>query len=728
MPPETTGGRVSMARLLSGPSEQLLSAEASSEGHPDKICDLISDTIVDLYLRADPYSRASIQTMATTDLVVIAGEICASIPSDIPELESVAREVVRRVGYDQERFSWRTFQFQDHLHKIDDSASGELAVDTRNETGDVATVYGYACRETPDLMPAPIYYAQLILRRIAELRHANDKLVTCLRPDAKAQITLRYVDGIPVGATSIVVATQHEAHLESDQIKSILWPIVANTLPDGWMCPEQEFYVNPFGSFVIGGPVGDCGMNGRQVAQDTYGGVVPNGGGALSGKGPFGISRAGAYMARYLAKNIVAAELAEKCTVQLAYALGIAAPLSVYVDAQGSSLAEEEKIQRCLRDLVNLSPRGIREHLHLNRPIYARTAAYGHFGRDPDDDGGFPWERIELVPLLRSMEWARMPKAQRSHSSGSGDGDATIVRECDVPPSYTGAVLSLLGFFKEIVDNALPEANPSVSVQQSGQTVRIVIEVPTTHLEQTEELLEKYSDVLRGEQAPDEAFQDEVLILKLQNKIDEAQLIIRNEQRLRELESAMHDRELKFQATVYREMLDRERESASNIDRRAHRLEDDVRIAWEQTRTLISHALLHDRSGNVHIGRVASLGAIGGAVSGDSYRVHAKQIGSMNRDGGTQHSIAQKLYDGLDPLKLAEELAELRGPITQEPAPPGKRRRLLDTLTNAESAAIEGDLPRTFGFLRRGGKWLLSTAEKVGVPLAVEAIKRAMLS
>jgi S-adenosylmethionine synthetase len=386
--------------------EFLFTSESVSEGHPDKVADRLSDTVLDAYLAADPYSRVACETLVTTNRVIFAGETRGPDTVTPDLLTHLARMAIHDIGYDQAGFSWRHAEIFCHLHaQSSDIAQGVDAAGNKDEgAGDQGMMFGYACRETPALMPAPIFYAHEILRRIRELRHARDKSVDGLLPDAKSQVTLRYIDGKPVGATAIVVSTQHVDNLEQAEIKRMLWPVVSTTLPDGWMPPEREFYVNPTGKFVIGGPDGDCGLTGRKIIVDTYGGAAPHGGGAFSGKDPTKVDRSAAYACRYLAKNVVAADPADRCTIQIAYAIGVSQPLSVYVDLQGTGKdVDETKIQKVLRDTVNLSPRGIREHLHLNRPIYAPTSAYGHFGREPDEEKGtFTWERTDLVPALKS--------------------------------------------------------------------------------------------------------------------------------------------------------------------------------------------------------------------------------------------------------------------------------------------------------------------------------------
>ncbi|GGJ26109.1 methionine adenosyltransferase [Neoroseomonas lacus] len=385
--------------------EYLFTSESVSEGHPDKVADRISDTVLDAFLTADPYSRVACETLVTTNRVVLAGEVRG--PGSVtPEyLMHLTRLAIHDIGYEQEGFHWQNAEIACHLHaQSAHIAQGVDAAGNKDEgAGDQGIMFGYACTETPDLMPAPLYYAHLILRRISEMRRASDLAVKGLLPDAKSQVTLRYIDGKPVGATSVVVSTQHEEGMEQAEIKRLLRPIIESSLPDGWMCPDNELYVNPTGQFVIGGPDGDCGLTGRKIIVDTYGGAAPHGGGAFSGKDPTKVDRSAAYAARYVAKNVVAAGLAEKCTMQVSYAIGVSKPLSVYFDLHGSGRdVDEVKLAKVIDGLVNLSPRGIREHLHLNRAIYVPSSAYGHFGRTPDEDAGtFTWEKTDLVDELK---------------------------------------------------------------------------------------------------------------------------------------------------------------------------------------------------------------------------------------------------------------------------------------------------------------------------------------
>jgi S-adenosylmethionine synthetase len=383
-------------------TDYLFTSESVSEGHPDKVCDRISDAIVDTYLTADANARVAAETMTTTNYICIAGEVRGPDTITADHLQDVARACVREIGYEQDGFHWKNAEVKIRVHaQSSDIAQGVDALGNKDEgAGDQGIMFGYACRETVVLMPAPIYYAHAILHSLAEARHSGAE--PGLGPDSKSQVTLRYADGKPVGATSVVVSTQHQADLDQDEVREIVRPHVVNTLPDGWMCPEADFYVNPTGRFVIGGPDGDCGLTGRKIIVDTYGGAAPHGGGAFSGKDPTKVDRSAAYAARYAAKNIVAAELSDRCTIQLAYAIGVAKPLSIYLDLHGSGKVDEQRLETVIGEILDLSPRGIRERLQLSRPIYARTAAYGHFGRDPEPDGGFSWERLDLVDDLRS--------------------------------------------------------------------------------------------------------------------------------------------------------------------------------------------------------------------------------------------------------------------------------------------------------------------------------------
>jgi S-adenosylmethionine synthetase len=386
--------------------EFLFTSESVSEGHPDKVADRLSDTVLDAFLTADPYSRVACETLVTTNRVVMAGETRGPASVTHEYLTELARMAIKDIGYEQEGFHWRTADIAVHLHaQSPDIALGVDSAGNKDEgAGDQGIMFGYACTETPTLMPAPIYYAHELLRIIRDLRRAGDPAVAGLLPDAKSQVTLRYVDGRPVGATSVVISTQHEDALEQAQIKQLLVPLIERVLPHGWMPPARDIYINPTGKFVIGGPDGDCGLTGRKIIVDTYGGASPHGGGAFSGKDPSKVDRSAAYVCRYLAKNVVAAGLAERCTIQISYAIGVSHPLSVYVELYGNPYeVNEVALEKTLRELVDLTPRGIREHLHLNRPIYVPTSAYGHFGREPDAElGTFTWEKTDLVPALKS--------------------------------------------------------------------------------------------------------------------------------------------------------------------------------------------------------------------------------------------------------------------------------------------------------------------------------------
>ncbi len=389
----------------------LFTSESVSEGHPDKVCDRVSDEIVDLFFREgakaglDPYQiRVACETLATTNRVVIAGEVRGPAIS-VAALEETARQAIKHIGYEQAGFHWQNANIEVLLHaQSADIAQGVDAQGNKDEgAGDQGIMFGYACRETSELMPAPIYYAHRILETLTRERKLGAGDVAKLGPDAKSQVTIKYVGAKPVAATQIVLSTQHlDETLTSADIRAIVEPYIRATLPEAWITPDTVWHVNPTGKFVIGGPDGDCGLTGRKIIVDTYGGAAPHGGGAFSGKDPTKVDRSAAYAARYLAKNIVAAGYAERCTIQLAYAIGFPEPLSIYIDTHGTGQVPEEKIEAALPHVMRLTPRGIRDHLGLNRPIYARTSAYGHFGRTPDADGGFSWEKTDLIDKLRA--------------------------------------------------------------------------------------------------------------------------------------------------------------------------------------------------------------------------------------------------------------------------------------------------------------------------------------
>ena len=383
-------------------SNYLFTSESVSEGHPDKICDQVSDAIVDAFFAEDPYSRVAVETLATTNRLVLAGEVRGPASIDADRMEELARGVVKRIGYEQEGFHWKTLDFSCHVHEQSAHiAQGVDASGNKDEgAGDQGIMFGFAVNETPELMPAPLLYAHQILKRMSDARHAGE--VTEFGPDAKSQVTLKYENGRPVGVSAVVVSTQHREDVSQERVRELVRPFVEGVLPEGWMPPEEELYVNPTGAFVIGGPDGDAGLTGRKIIVDTYGGAAPHGGGAFSGKDPTKVDRSAAYAARYLAKNVVAAGLAEKCVIQLSYAIGVSKPLSIFVDTYGTGTVDEDKLGIVLQKVMDLSPRGIRTHLGLNKPIYERSAAYGHFGREPEADGGFSWERTDLVDALEA--------------------------------------------------------------------------------------------------------------------------------------------------------------------------------------------------------------------------------------------------------------------------------------------------------------------------------------
>jgi S-adenosylmethionine synthetase len=381
-------------------NDYIFTSESVSEGHPDKVCDRISDAVLDAFLTEEPNARVACETFATTNTIVVGGEVGLSTEAAtklmLERVEGIVRDCVKDIGYEQEKFHWKTLKVHNLLHE--QSAHIAQGVD-RDGAGDQGIMFGYACCETPELMPAPIQYSHAILRRLAEARRSGNE--PTLGPDAKSQLSLRYEDGKPVEVTSIVLSTQHLDEAQtSDDIRAIVEPYIKEVLPSGWITSKTEWWVNPTGKFVIGGPDGDAGLTGRKIIVDTYGGAAPHGGGAFSGKDPTKVDRSAAYAARYLAKNVVAAGLADRCTLQVSYAIGVAKPLSIYVDTHGSGQIEEQAIERAVIDCMDLTPRGIREHLGLNKPIYQRTAAYGHFGREATADGGFSWERTDLAKKI----------------------------------------------------------------------------------------------------------------------------------------------------------------------------------------------------------------------------------------------------------------------------------------------------------------------------------------
>ena len=378
----------------------VFTSESVSEGHPDKVCDRISDAVLDALIAEEPNARVACETFATSSMVVIGGEVGLSNAERLKDymgrIPQIARDCIKDIGYEQEKFHWNTCHVLNFLHE--QSAHIAQGVD-RDGAGDQGIMFGYAVDETPELMPAPIQYAHAILRRLAEVRKSGAE--PTLRPDAKSQLSVRYVDGKPVEVTSIVLSTQHALESQtSDDIRAIVEPYIREVLPSGWITDKTEWWVNPTGTFVIGGPDGDAGLTGRKIIVDTYGGAAPHGGGAFSGKDPTKVDRSAAYAARYLAKNVVAAGLAKRCTLQISYAIGVAKPLSIYVDTHGTGVVPDEVIEQAVSRSMDLTLRDIRTHLGLNRPIYARTSAYGHFGRAPEADGGFSWERTDLAAEL----------------------------------------------------------------------------------------------------------------------------------------------------------------------------------------------------------------------------------------------------------------------------------------------------------------------------------------
>tara|TARA_R110000868_G_scaffold208557_1_gene458062 strand:- start:787 stop:1968 length:1182 start_codon:yes stop_codon:yes gene_type:complete len=382
-------------------------SESVAEGHPDKVADQISDAIVDLFLTRDPTAKVAVETLTTTNRVVLAGEVRTNNGAVVPHEEMIqtARDVVKKIGYEQDGFHWEKMDVSCYVHgqsaEIAQGVEEGQGLFAEEGAGDQGIMFGYAADETPELMPATLVYSHQILQKMAELRHSGERPE--FEPDAKSQVTLRYVDEKPVGVNAIVVSTQHKESATLEELRELVRPIVQGVLPEGWFPPEDKFYVNPTGKFVIGGPDGDAGLTGRKIIVDTYGGAAPHGGGAFSGKDPSKVDRSAAYATRYLAKNVVASGLAKRCTIQVSYAIGVSQPLSVYVDTHGTGLADEARIAKTLRELFDLSPKGIRTHLKLNNPIYATTAAYGHFGREPGANGTFTWEKTDLIDELKRL-------------------------------------------------------------------------------------------------------------------------------------------------------------------------------------------------------------------------------------------------------------------------------------------------------------------------------------
>ncbi|WP_282120719.1 methionine adenosyltransferase [Ruegeria atlantica] len=382
-------------------------SESVSEGHPDKVCDRISDAVLDAFLNEEPEARVACETFATTDRVVIGGEVGLSDQEKLHDymgrIDEIARACIKDIGYEQDKFHHETVEVTNLLHEQSAHiAQGvDAAADKDEGAGDQGIMFGYATTETPALMPAPIQYSHAILRRLAEVRKNGSE--PALGPDAKSQLSVVYRDGKPVGVSSIVLSTQHlDEALSSADIRAIVEPYIRESLPEGWLSNETEWHVNPTGKFVIGGPDGDAGLTGRKIIVDTYGGAAPHGGGAFSGKDPTKVDRSAAYAARYLAKNVVAAGMAERCTIQLSYAIGVSKPLSIYADTHGTGEIPDAEIEKAVGQVMDLTPRGIRQHLQMNKPIYQRTAAYGHFGREPEADGGFSWERTDLADALKA--------------------------------------------------------------------------------------------------------------------------------------------------------------------------------------------------------------------------------------------------------------------------------------------------------------------------------------
>lgn len=387
---------------MSDNKNYIFTSESVSEGHPDKVCDGISDAILDLYLSKDAEARVAVETLTTTNKIVIAGETRSNVTISKAEIEACARQKVKKIGYAQDGFHWENLSCDVLVHEQStEIAQGVDSGDNKAEgAGDQGIMFGYACNENDAYMPAPLYFSHKVLENIARDRHAG--ILKTIQPDSKSQFSVRYENGKAVGTTAIVLSTQHNDGMSQQDVRDIIMPYIIDVLPEGWLCAEKDIYINPTGKFVIGGPDGDAGLTGRKIIVDTYGGAAPHGGGAFSGKDPTKVDRSAAYATRYLAKNVVAAGLADKATIQVSYAIGISDPLSFYVTTHGTGTVDEEKLARILPQLMDLTPKGIRTHLNLNKPIYEPTSAYGHFGRVAGTDGTFTWEKTDLVEALKS--------------------------------------------------------------------------------------------------------------------------------------------------------------------------------------------------------------------------------------------------------------------------------------------------------------------------------------
>lgn len=513
---------------------QAYTAEASSEGQPDKVCDLISDSVVDLCLAADSNARVAVEVSATTNHVLLTGEI--RVPAAITEKAVVetVRKAVKKIGFEQQGFHWKhisvDFRLHHQLSDVLDNVDDVRTFNRDEASGDAGSVIGYACNETVELMPAPISFAHKILRSLTEARHSGS--APFLGPDAKCQVSIAYIDGKPTKANSIVVSTQHSESIDVATLREHVRPHVLRVIPSGWMCDEDKFYVNPTGRFVIGGPDGDAGLTGRKIIEDTYGGTVPHGGGAFSGKDPSKIDRAGSYAARYLAKNVVAAGLAERCTVRLSYAIGLARPISVDVDTDGTGLVEEELLSEALQSAMDLSPRGIRTHLNLNKPIYARTATHGHFGRNPDADGGFSWERLDLAEDLRNRFPHDLQKAKDVAASSKPAAISSIDRLTFIVPcdSVTVEVAkSVLQIISTLLRRQIPEGKIEATLHEdSSRVLTLTIGMEYKFLPAVRHFLSDYMDVVSGKVEPEELFTDPILAAEMRIQRRQAFLVLQN--------------------------------------------------------------------------------------------------------------------------------------------------------------------------------------------------------
>ncbi len=559
---------------------RLETAFGVSEGHPHKLSDIVADAVLDELLQRDPFSRSSIEILTTTNYMIMAGMIrCAEQFDYTAEFDRIVRQTVRQIGFDQEGFSWKTLD----LATLIDSQSLDIAmgVDTASMdegAGDNITVYGYATEETEDLMPAPICLANKILRLLSKARHADEE--TILGPDAYCQVTMAYEDGLPTGCTTITVSTQHSMDAYVDDVADVVMPHILEAVPNSWMCATDRLYINPSGRFVIGGPDGDVGQSGRLVSADTYGGAIPYPSKAHSGLDPTKLDRSGSYMARYIAKNIVAARIAKRCQVQIQYELGVSSPVAIYIQTFGTSEISETELEAQVAEIVDLRPRAIRERFQLQRPIYKFSNVYGAFGRNAHEVDGFPWERLDLVEDLKGIHWKSIVPRNE-----------TVTVSCNVDRPAANAATALLSFFKDILDNSISGLGSTATIRRTDSGIAMEIQVRAQHVDGVYKLLSKYADVLSGNSTAEAAFENDILVVRLQNKLDEAALMLRNEQRVIEAERRFHDREIGQLEEFNRRLIEAEKEKSAALAQRIEHADEIAQRTYADLILLLTRAL-----------------------------------------------------------------------------------------------------------------------------------------